>query len=1373
MKIINTIYDLTLTVLKDKARECKIQGFSTKRKKQLADLILEKANVKCLKSIAKLLNIKGYYKLKKKELIDNLKYSKEELKEYERRNKKVHKRINKGLEKLKKLEEDLKNKRANVDIEGEYIDNEDEYLDVDFDIEEIPVNERFVKLKKAFKNKMATYSDVLPNILIDSDDDVITSYNTYLSNVYEPSIYKINELLNDRNSIKVNIILTLRFIRIEEIDNEIVRTEINFSTRSKVMTLNRGVNFDDELKEKHDKFITTINSLPGPSSLVFDRVLGYHISIVNYTPFVGGTYKPTPVKLKNNKSILNIQNTDNYCFIYCDLASRFPAKDHKNRVTNYSNKLKTHINPETFKKIKFPIERKDYPVYERLNNVKINVFLYSNDGQISKFYVNHEDPQNATNMLLIGDVLNGEVGHHVLINDFNKLNFTVNNHKCKKYYCMRCCSFFNDQEKLNKHIEDCKPIEKNEACKLVLPNKPNNIIQFLNHKNKNTVPYVIYADFECIISKKEGPKCNPNGSYTEKVAEHIPCGYGYYVVSTNADYESKYYSFRGENAHDEFMKSILKTEKELLKEINVYPEHLTKEEKQVMDFSMRCCVCEKIMGNRTSKAGKVIRDAYPNYCHMTGKFFGASHGKCNMNFKNKPFIPVIMHNLKGYDAHIILQVASKYTQNISCIPQNHEKYVTFNVNNMKFIDSLQFLNSSLDSLVKNLTPEQYINMGQHYKGEQLKLLLKKGVYPYEWVDTFDKFNVQELPDIKSFYSSLTKSDISKENYQHALNIWEKFNIKDMGEYHDLYLKTDVLLLADVFETFRKTSMNYYKLDPCHYLTSPALSWDAMLLMTEVNLELLTDIDMYNMIEKGIRGGISYINHRHAIANNIYMKAYDPQKESSYIVYLDANNLYGWAMSQDLPTGGFEWVDDETIKIMNNPEKFKKWINEIGYEDDGYILEVDIEYPQELHDLHSDYPLAIEKRFVNINEISEYQKNTLNKLMKNPKLTKVEKLVPTLENKTKYVVDYRNLKYYMDKGLKVTKVHRIISYVQQPFLKEYIDFNSNLRAGKIINKDGTETIKKVSNFEKDFFKLMNNSVYGKTMENVKNRINGDLCANEKKLKKKVNSPLFKCATIFNENLALVEHYRKVVELNKPIYIGFTVLDLSKLHMYKFHYDYVMKKYESSEKAKLLFTDTDSLTYHIKTEDVYQDMAKNSDLFDFSDYPQENIVSMYDEKEDKIIDYPITDEKGNPLSYLYDKNNNIRTVINDKNANIKVVGKFKDETMSKVITEFVGIRSKMYAIKTDSYEKKTAKGIGRSTKEKDIKFQNYLDAINPANNGIQQYITQNAFKIDHHQIYSIEQKKKSFNAFDDKKYILDDGITTLSYGHYKINKNNLIK
>ena len=743
------------------------------------------------------------------------------------------------------------------------------------------------------------------------------------------------------------------------------------------------------------------------------------------------------------------------------------------------------------------------------------------------------------------------------------------------------------------------------------------------------------------------------------------------------------------------------------------PLKMTDDDELCFKLEEKCHICNKKYTDKDIR----VRD----HCHITGKYRGSAHQECNLKLRIEPEnikIPVIFHNLRGYDSHFIMQqigeIAKKhaYTNkkggkqelNINAISNNMEKYMAFMLgNNLTFIDSFQFMSSSLDNLVNNLPKDDLKYTSQVFKGKKLNLMLQKGVYPYDFMDSFEKFDQTELPTKDQFYSILNDQHITDDEYDHAKKVWKAFKIKTMGQYHDLYLGSDVLLLADVFESFRKTCLEYYKLDPCHYFTSPGLSWDSMLKMTDIKLELMTDIDMFQFIEKGMRGGISYISNRFGKANNKYMKEYNEKAPSKYLMYLDANNLYGWAMSQYLPTGNFKWMTKKKISkldLAKYKENSKK----------GLIQEVDLEYPKELHDLHNDYPLGPEKVKVTENMLSEYCKKIAAKY--NISTGLVSKLIPTLKNKEKYVLHYRNLQLYTDLGLKVTKVHRVLKFNQSPWLKQYIDFN-------------TEKRKNAKNaFEKDFFKLMNNSVFGKTMENLRRRIDVRLITNEKKLLKLASKPTYVSSKIFNENLVAVHKVKETLTLNRPAYVGMCILDLSKTLMYDFHYNYIKKKY--GDKAKLLFTDTDSLTYEIEAEDVYQDFWNDKEKFDNSDYPES--------------------------SPYFDKTNK------------KVIGKFKDESCSIPVVEFVGLRSKMYSyIKDNQTGGKTAKGIKKNVIKNDIKHEDYKRTLL---NEEQMHHKMKTIRSNKHQLGSYELNKVSLSCFDDKRYILDNGIESYAYGHYLI-------
>ncbi len=341
----------------------------------------------------------------------------------------------------------------------------------------------------------------------------------------------------------------------------------------------------------------------------------------------------------------------------------------------------------------------------------------------------------------------------------------------------------------------------------------------------------------------------------------------------------------------------------------------------------------------------------------------------------------------------------------------------------------------------------------------------------------------------------------------------------------------MLHLADVFEAFRNMSLDTYGLDPAYYVSSPQLSWDAMLKITGVSIELISDPAMFRMIDSGIRGGVCMISTRFAHANNEEIgDQYERSKAKSWIKGLDANNLYGWAMSQPLPLCDFSWVPEEELKKI-------KWLEQTENQDFGYIVKVDLRYPPELHEAHSDYPLAPERISVKEEWLSDKQLNI--KAQYNlPRSDYTSKLIPNLMDKKEYVVDYRNLKFYLKHGLQLTKVNSAVKYFQSKWMAPYIAVNQAKRSAC------------KTDFEKEFFKLMNNSVFGKTCENQKKRTSIYLVNNKAKFNKLVFKPNFMDAHVYTDSFASVEMQKTKVMINKPFFAGFTILDLAKLHMYRY-------------------------------------------------------------------------------------------------------------------------------------------------------------------------------------------------------------------------------
>ena len=440
--------------------------------------------------------------------------------------------------------------------------------------------------------------------------------------------------------------------------------------------------------------------------------------------------------------------------------------------------------------------------------------------------------------------------------------------------------------------------------------------------------------------------------------------------------------------------------------------------------------------------------------------------------------------------------------------------------------------------------------------------------------------------------------------------------------------------------------------------------------------------MLLMVEERIRGGICHSIHRYAKANNKYMENYDKNKESSYIQYLDGNNLHDWAMSQKLPVNNFIWVED--VSRIN--EEFIKNYNENSSK--GYILEVNVKYPKKLHDLHSDLPF----------------------LTKRIKIDKCKKLVCDLRNKKKYVVHIKSLKQALNHGLKLKRIHRIIEFSQKAWLKSYIDMNTELR--KLAKDD----------FKKDLFKLMNNAVFGKTMENIRKHRDIKLATTDKKRNKLVSEPNYHTINYISEDLSIIEMNKTRVKMNKPIYLGLSILDISKILMYEFWYDYMKPKY--GNKVKLCYMDTDSFIMNIKTNDFYKDIANDVDKrFDTSNY-----------------------ELHRPLP---------------TGKNKKVIGLMKDELRDKIITEFVTLRPKTYSYSTDDgKEDKKAKGTKKCVIKRMIKFNDYKNCLLKDKVLLK---SQQRFISKKHDVYTKNINKIALSNNDDKRIVSSDKITSYPYGY----------
>ena len=833
-------------------------------------------------------------------------------------------------------------------------------------------------------------------------------------------------------------------------------------------------------------------------------------------------------------------------------------------------------------------------------------------------------------------------------------------------------------------------------------------------------------------------------SGTKIIDEHCVSGFACYRVTEHEQYQTEPTVYSGPDVMKKFYQHIMRESDEIGRIIKAGLDMtpLTSEEQSIYDAATVCGNCDKVF---TSANWKV-----KHHCHVSGRFMFAACNNCNLqlkmskrrkyhasdtdlgdngdsevdgddaaeSYKENYFLPVVFHNLKSYGAHFVIRhFQNKYTQHqnkngkvsfddINVIPLNGEKYMMFEVGKLRFLDSFQFLSTSLDELVSLLlkSGKDKFKHTTKYLGND-DIVFSKGVYCYSYMTGRDKFAETKLPPIEMFYNTLKDEKLDAEDYRRAQEIWTKFNIENMQRYHDHYLLSDVLLLADVVENFRNSVMEKHKLDCLHYFTLPSLAWNMALKHTKAKLDLITDSEIYLMLENSLRGGIATISKRYAVANNPHVDGYDETQPHTHLSYLDANSLYATAQSEPLPVGDFHFLSDTEIQNFD--------LMSIAPDAPvGYIIECDLAYPPELHDRHSDYPMAAEHLTISRDMLSPFASNLIDP--KRPWKSS-QKLVPNLFDKIQYVCHYRNLQLYVKHGLKVTKIRRILSFTQSPWLKPWIDqCNEQRREAK-------------SDFESDLAKLQANATFGKTMEQVRHRVNIRLIADPTKCAKAVSKVSFRRCEIINPDLVMVHAARQKVKLNKPISVGFAILELSKYIMYSFYYEYLKPKY--LERCTLLFTDTDSLCCEIKTDDLYADMGENLDLFDTSNF---------------ATDHP---------QYSC--------------TNRRVLGKFKSETGSIAPKEFVGLRAKMYSLYVPSSPTKShkkAKGVQKNYVKKRVRHEHFVDVLHRVKRHTMCKFR--GFRSKNHVVRTLEMTKICLSAFDDKRYILDDGMHTLAYGHYSL-------
>ena len=1056
-----------------------------------------------------------------------------------------------------------------------------------------------------------------------------------------------------------------------------------------------------------------------------------------------GSLYELPKSIKNKGAVINIslpENKKTQCFKYAVLCAL-----HKKDVASNFNR---HSQYDRFSErynwsgITYPVNAEQIIKFQRNNKgIFINLFEYNSKSKFVNLVVparineNEEINENTIVINILSIPVENQMHYHFC--PITNLTRLLNTKNAYNLWCDRCIQPFHKRhmKKFTEHRQLCF----GRKIQPVRMPKENSTVSFKNHQNSQSLTHVIYCDTECFLQKENNPQS------TKQDMKHIPHAFGILLCSDkNSKHPTlpeEYKVFTGPSCIDSGLEYVFQLSKNIYewndKNARV-PKSLSKDEIKSFNEAKHCYFCK----SEFSKEHKKVQD----HCHVSGSYRGASCSKCNLKMRlSRNKVSIFFHNLKNYDGHLIINSLAKLKEkhnwvDLTIIPTSSEKYISISCKfiaksfkdkngndrnilfSMDFKDSALFLPASLDSLVKQLDANELVYSKKVLPpNAPIDLITTKGVFCYEYFDNPSKMLESKLPSRENFYDSLNQKECTHREYSHAEKAWKEFNCRTLEDYMLKYLELDVHQLADIFETFRHLAMSQDNLDPAHYFTLPGFSWDSALKMCKKEISLLSTYDEYDFVSRGIRGGMTFVNQHKATINSPELQeTYNPDEPLHELLYVDANNLYGNALSMPLPISDFQWLTQKECSELD--------FENIDLEGDvGYLLEVDLLYPPTVQDKSEDLPFAPEAGKVDSDCLTEFQKQLYDELYPNKQYCGFPKLLLTHGEKKNYVVHGMLLKFYLSQGMVLQKVHNALQFRQEPFFREYITFNSIQRQLA------------TSKFSKDFYKLKNNSLFGKTMENMLKRLNFKLVTNAHDLMKMTTKPSFQRSKTFSEQLSGVSLLPEEVLLNKPIIIGQAVLDLSKLVMYKWKYEnFPFYEDKFGGKIRILGGDTDSFFLSVTNMSVYRDLLPslmNDGLLDTSNYPENH--PMYSVK---------------------------------YKADLRCI---KDEAEGNVFKEFILLKPKLYAmtyVDSNINPKKRAKGVRRVTLEKETNYTDYFNTFMRNHKDLAKW--QKRISSKNHQISTTNFYKRALSVWEDKRAWYNAN-ESLPYGNHKLENQTLPK
>ena len=859
----------------------------------------------------------------------------------------------------------------------------------------------------------------------------------------------LSDELEQTHSVKIHMSVIASFHQM--VETQIV-TQPSPCLSMKTETVHEFNKLDSISKHQFDEMVKQIDAYESRGSgWVLRQLENIDLSVVHYQPIPIGTYVKTPKFLSDKKAIVNVENSDNKCFLYSVLVGLYynnTSREEISKRTPYRVSMwKNREHTVNTSRLQYPVQVNDISKFEKDNsNISISVYCYDQiERSIYPVKVSSQMRRDHVNLLILKGKNNGY--HYCTITNLDRL---LKKGSHTKLHCRFCLQGFdtrsNTPNDVKVHEMECNDVLK--GCpKLEFPDETH--IEYKNYSKQLRHRYTVYADFESLLVKDERVKNN-----RQVLQRHEIMSYCYIIHSSIPSEKFPPKTYTGPNAAEHFLDAVNEDLETIIQpNIEVINKMIWNEEaKNTFEKAKQCWICEKPL-----RRGEEI--IVRHHQHSTGEFVGAAHNLCNLQLKQpkkRYTLPVVFHNGSNYDWHHIFRAVQKRHGSIRCIAKTMEKYISVQIGKLLFRDSAMLMaHESLDGMAKTLKEEDFKILKRIFP-QNYHLLMGKLPNAYDYFTSWEVLQETQLPSIEHFFNKLTSTACTEQDYQRAQEIWNTFHCKTLQDFYTVYLKVDVLLLADICTHLKDTLYDKFGLEVMEYATLPGFSWDAMLKKTGVQLEIVKDPNMLLMIQKGIRGGTSMIGTRHARVNQPHRQDYNPNDPLCLLDLVDANSLYPHIMQMLLPIDGFKWMNEMELDMVKS----------LDYLDDGpkgHIIEVDLEYPRSLHDenAHKNFPLAVESLEISQDMWSEYQKQTYPK-----KSGKSTKLVPNLFDKKRYVIHSKVLKLYVQLGLRITKIHRGISFNQSAWLAPFIEDNINWRI--FAKKMGLDSLEK-------YAKLLNNSV----------------------------------------------------------------------------------------------------------------------------------------------------------------------------------------------------------------------------------------------------------------------------------------------------------